>query len=280
MTNRNPMTMAGAMALAVLTLGTLAFALVGPLFPIQIGADNNAVDNAFVQPQDPAESGGGRDQTQQFGDVMKGTRGDDLMIGRLGTDILFGANGNDVMVGGTEHFNPQNRDRAFGAKGDDVFLWAPGDGSDRFEGGPGLDTVIFGLIGETDENGNVEFSVKNDGLAGDVFINPDTGLPLIDVTNSPGFCEIVDSSFSPEAADELAALGLDHLIRFLIRAEAQDGSEDGDNGLRVTLHLRDVEYLVCTSENGGFVEAFDLRDAPATIVPLESLPEVVNQMVR
>lgn len=32
----------------------------------------------------------------------------------------------------------------FGGPGDDVNLWAPGDGSETFVGGPGLDAIIFG----------------------------------------------------------------------------------------------------------------------------------------
>ena len=32
----------------------------------------------------------------------------------------------------------------FGGPGDDVNLWAPGDGSEAFIGGPGLDALIFG----------------------------------------------------------------------------------------------------------------------------------------
>ena len=32
----------------------------------------------------------------------------------------------------------------FGGPGDDVNLWAPGDGSEAFIGGPGLDPMVFG----------------------------------------------------------------------------------------------------------------------------------------
>ena len=114
---------------------------------VQIGADNNSIENPLVQPQDPALSGGGRDQTLQFGDVIFGSRRDDLQIGGLGTDILAGGRGDDVIIGGIEHFNPLNRDRAFGGLGNDIFIWKPGDGSDLWNGGPGLDVVVFGLIG-------------------------------------------------------------------------------------------------------------------------------------
>ena len=40
-------------------------------YPVLIeGSDQNNIANPFVQPQDPALSGGGRDQSQQFGDVL------------------------------------------------------------------------------------------------------------------------------------------------------------------------------------------------------------------
>lgn len=256
----------------VLALGAVGWSAAIGIPIIQVGADNNSVDNPFVQPQDPAQSGGGRDQTMQLGDLLKGTPHDDLLIGGLGTDVLFGAKGNDVIVGGVEHFNPANRDRAFGGLDDDVFVWAPGDGSDHFTGGRGTDVVMFGILGELDENGEAEFSVKFDQETAPLFIDEVTGLPVVDVANSPGFCEIIDDSTSLDAADELDALGLDHLVRFFIRAQADNGSEDGDNGLRVTLHLRDVEYVVCTSREGGEVVAFDISVTPPVEIPVEAIP--------
>lgn len=234
----------------------------------QIGADNNSIENPFVQPQDPALSGGGRDQTMQFGDVLFGSWRDDLIIGGLGTDIIAGGRGDDVIIGGIEHFNPSNRDRAFGGKGNDIFIWKPGDGSDLWNGGRGHDVVVFGVIGEN-VGGNVEFKVLNDQKTAEVAIDPKTYLPLVDVTNSPGFCDVVDASSNPEAKEELEALDLDHLVRFSLRGIAdafEDGKQNEDNGLRVTLHLKDVETLVCTNRNGGQIEVVDLTSTPPRLI--------------
>jgi hypothetical protein len=234
----------------------------------RIGADNNSIQNPFIQPQDPALSGGDRDQTMQFGDVIFGSRRDDLIIGGLGTDVLVGNGGNDVIIGGVEHFNPSNRDRAFGGRGHDMFIWKPGDGSDLWNGGRGLDVVVFGLIGEV-VDGNVEFKVSKDQQSGEVAIDPTTYLPMVDVSNSPGFCDVIDDSSSPEAAAELDALKLDHLVRFTIRKIADDfaaGVQDTDNGLRVTLHLKDVEILICTSRDGGEIEVIDLTSTPPRVI--------------
>lgn len=262
---------AAALALSPVAVASLFGGLVAD---VQIGADNNAFGNPFVQPQDPALSGGGRDQTLQFGDMLFGNDDPNLLIGRLGTDVLVGGLNDDVLVGGTEHFNPANRDRAFGAGGNDIFLWAPGDGSDFFDGGAGLDTVVFGLMGEV-VDGQLVFKVSTDQVAGEVFIDPATSLPIVDVTNSPGFCNVIDDSTSATSAAELDALGLDHLVQFFIRSVANDfaaGVQSNDNGLRVTLHLKDVEYLVCTSEAGGSIEAFDLTTAPPTPIRLADVP--------
>ncbi len=230
-----------------------------------IGADNNSAENPFIQPQDPALSGGGRDQTMQFGDIVPGkSKKDDLLIGRLGIDTLFGRSGDDVIIGGIEHFNPLNRDRAFGGPGDDIFIWKPGDGSDLFRGGRDEDAVVFGITAEL-VNGKRKFEVLNDQQTADVFQNKRTGLPKVDVTNSPGFCTVIDGSTSPEAADELDALDLDHLVQFSIRSVANDfdgGVQSEDNGLRVTLHLKDVEYVVCTERVGGAIQVLDLRYEP------------------
>ena len=245
----------------------------GKIANTEIGLDNNATKNPIVQPQDPALAGGGRDQTMQFGDVLYGSRRADLLIGRLGTDVLLGNNGNDVLLGGTEHFNPANRDRAFGGKGRDVFVWAPGDGSDLFDGGRGEDAVVFGLVGE-EENGETVFRVSTDRQAGKVVIDPATRLPLVDVTNSPGFCEVIDRYTSTEAEEALDELDLDHLVRFSIRGVRnafEAGQQNTDNGLRVTLHLKDVEVLVCTDRFGGAIEILDLTVSPPEPLELDEL---------
>jgi len=242
------------------------------------GLDNNSSENEFVQPSDPALSGGGRDQSLEFGDVLIGTRHDDVINGRLGPDVISSGRRDDVLLGGLEHFTANNRDRAFGGPGRDIFIWKPGDGSDFFHGGSRQDAIVFGITGEL-VNGAAEFSVVNDGQAGELFIDPHTRLPKVDVTNSPGFCEIIDSASSVDSAEQLHALGLDHLVRFSIRGvrdSFEAGSQSEDNGLRVTLHLKDVEILVCTSRDGGQIEFFDLTVSPAKLIA----PRHLNHKLR
>ena len=285
----HPRMLAAATLALVATVATAGYSSIHsapaapPLFVQQttVGPDINNMENPFIQSQDPALSGNGRDQSLQNGEIIFGSGGPDLLIGRLGADIFVGGTGDDVILGGLEHFTPPNRDRAFGMSGNDTFVWKPGDGSDFFDGGPGIDTVVFGVVGEVTSNG-VEFAVVNDGQAGDAFINPQTNLPLVDVVNSPGFCEIKSPASSPEANAELEALDLDHLVSFFIRPIAdafEAGMQTTDNGLRVTLHLRDVEVIVCTARDGGEAVAYNLTVDPPQQVPLFLLPTRVLSML-
>jgi len=245
-----------------------------------IGNDANSTENQLVQPQDDALVGGGRNQSLNFGDVLEGGFGDDILIGGLGIDVLFGGGGDDVIIGGTEDFNPENRDRAFGNSGNDTFIWAPGDGSDFFDGGAGdQDVLIFGLIGENGDNAPV-FGVQQDQNFDGIYINAVTGLPMVDVTNSPGFCTILDRS---AYASELDTLNLDHLVRFSIRGIADTfdtGEQDEDNGLRVTLHVKNVEYVVCTAREGGAIEVWDISVTPAIPALITDLPAKVQSMIQ
>lgn len=245
-----------------------------------IGNDANSTANTLVQPQNDALAGGGRNQSLNFGDVLEGGFGNDILIGGLGIDVLLAGSGDDVIIGGTEDFNPENRDRAFGNSGNDTFIWAPGDGSDFFDGGSGdKDVLIFGLLGENGDNAPV-FGVQQDKNFDGIFIDEATGLPVVNVAGSPGFCTIKDKS---TYAGELDALGLDHLVRFSIRgiANAFDANEQSDdNGLRVTLHVKNVEYLVCTARQGGAIEVWDISTAPATPAAITDLPANVQSMIR
>ena len=99
-----------------------------------IGADNDTTTDTTLQPP-----GVTADQTLRKGDQLVGGTKSDVMIGRLGPDTLLGNGGDDVMVGGLERGSDAvafpNFDIASGGDGNDVFVWAPGDGSDAFVGG-------------------------------------------------------------------------------------------------------------------------------------------------
>jgi hypothetical protein len=238
-------------------------------------------------------SNGGGDQSQQFGDILYGTTADDVIIGGLGIDTLWGKSGDDIIIGGTEDFNPLNRDRAFGGEGEDIFIWAPGDGNDFFDGGNGTDVLMIGLIGESkDDNGEESgapfFAVSPPGSpgAGDfdgIHLNSNN-LPLVDVINGPGFCEIVEKNEADNEA--LQALNIDHLIRFVLRGvrnsflESQETDTPlADDGLRISVHLKDVEYLVCGGIDARSVKIFDLSVMPYLAVDESQLPLKVRALL-
>jgi Ca2+-binding RTX toxin-like protein len=69
--------------------------------------------------------------------TIAGGNGDDTLLGGSGAETFKGGRGNDIADGNG------GADTAFMGSGDDVFVWDPGDGSDRFEGGAGSDTMVF-----------------------------------------------------------------------------------------------------------------------------------------
>lgn len=269
-----------------------------------VGSDLNNKDSLLLSlnPQGP---GGSPNQGLRSGDILQGGSSDDVLIGGLGVDVLLGGDGNDVMIGGTEDFNSSvdgddngsdNRDRAFGGIGDDAFIWAPGDGSDFFDGGPGIDVVIFGVLGEErDSDGNTVgapfFNVNPGGTAGSfdfdgIFLNADTKLPSVSASTSPGFCTVLDQTTNPT---ELAALSLNHLVRFSLRGIANafdSAARTDDDGLRVAVHLRNTEFVVCTKRDviadGGNenIEVLNITTYPPTPATLADLPESVRQMIQ
>ena len=276
----------------VLSAG-VSVSAIAELSTIIVGNDQNAItgveDSTGEFLSANRGSNGGGDQSMQTGDALTGTEQDDLLIGALGVDVLLGNNGNDVLIGGTEDFNPLNRDRAFGGVGEDVFVWAPGDGNDFFDGGVGNDVVMFGLIGEQRDADNSEvgapfFAVNPPTASGSqdfdgIYIDPSSGLPIVDVAGGPGFCEVVDGYNNETEQAELTALGLDHLIRFTLRGPAADQANP-DTGLRIAVHLTNTEYLVCGSETAGEIVALDLSTSPPTPIDIAQLPSQAFNLIR
>ncbi|MFK7860828.1 MAG: calcium-binding protein [Granulosicoccus sp.] len=260
---------------------------------VLIGTDQNALFGVDENIQSflSANRGtnGGGDQSLQGGDALIGTEDADIIVGALGIDVLMGNGGSDILIGGTEDFNPFNRDRAFGGSGDDVFVWAPGDGNDLFDGGEGEDVLVLGLIGEErDAEGNNTgapfFSVNPPSAAGSqdfdgIYIDPSSGLPIVDVAGGPGFCDVVDGADSDAEQTELSALGLEHLVRFTLRGPAADTSNP-DTGLRIAIHLLNTEYLVCGSANAGEIVALDLTTSPPTPIDVSELPPLSFALIR
>ncbi len=267
-------------------------------FAVQIGSDLNSKANPLLA-ENPTGPGGSSNQSLRAGDVLQGDENDDILIGGLGVDILIGGAGDDILIGGTEDFNSSvdgdekkadNRDRAFGQDGDDLFVWAPGDGSDFFDGGEGIDVVIFGKVGElrnedNETTGEPIFSVNTSGTFDGIFLDA-YNRPQIQVSDSPGFCSLVNAQ---NYAEEFELLDIDQIVRFSIRgiANAFDaGDREDDDGLRVAVTLKNTEFVVCTQrdfdeENGlGNVEVLDISSGVPVLASISDLPTYIQELIQ
>lgn len=266
------------------------------------GNDANSQLNSLLSLNEGGP-GGSPNQSLRAGDVLIGSEDDDVIIGGLGVDILIGNGGDDILIGGTEDFNSSvdgddrgsdNRDRAYGQAGNDVFIWAPGDGSDLFDGGEGIDVLIFGVLGEArDAAGNTDgapfFAVNPPGSDGsqdhDGIQLDENSQPSVRASNSPGFCTLLDVATN---GDALSQLDLDLVVRFSLRgiADAFDaGERTDDDGLRVAVSVKDTEFVVCTRRDFDAdlalenIEVFDISGDQPVEADIDALPEYVRGLI-
>src|SRR5262245_8603766 len=199
-----------------------------------IGADDDRQDNAAVQ------AGAGADQSLKRTDVLLGGSGNDVIFGLNGDDVIDGGPGSDIILGGPDGGaapgGPPNSDIMFGGPGDDVNLWAAGDGSEAFLGGSGVDALVFGAT-DRDAFADPQTGVRLPTLQSGVPGFPQ-GIPTADVSGQPQHCTIEPSPLAT----------YDFLVRF--RGPA--------NNIIVTVRVRDVEQVFCTSEHGSAIAFADL----------------------
>ncbi len=89
-------------------------------------------------------------------DVITGTSGDDVISGLAGNDTISGLAGNDTITGGA------GNDSVSGGVGSDIYLFAPGHGSDTLdENGSAEDVDIIRLTSGIQETG---VAVQRDGV--------------------------------------------------------------------------------------------------------------------
>lgn len=220
---------------------------------VLFGLDDDNLANALIQPPNTPAN-----QSLNNADVLIGERANDVLVGLLGSDFLDGRGGDDVLVGGTEQGSQPNSDIMFGGPGNDVNIWAPGDGSEMFDGGPGrADALVLGPI---DKVNNVP--TLSAAVPGFPF-----GVPTANLTGSGGFCTI-------EPADP--ASGYRFLVRFFGRATG---------ALAVTVRVINVEQVFCTSQAGGEITFADLRQPSPSFATVQAgelgtLNPLVSYIVR
>lgn len=209
---------------------------------VLFGQDDDNTANTAIQP-----AGTAANQSLNNADVLEGGDGNDVLIGLLGSDVMLGGQGNDIIVGGPDP-GGNNSDIMFGNGGNDVNLWAPGDGSEAFIGGPGKDAIIFGV---TDKNGAVPV------LSAPTVDFP-LGVPTANVSGQGGFCTV---ETAPQGS------GYDYLIRFVARATGN---------IAVTVRVKGVEQLFCTSTQGGNITFANLQ-GPSPVQEVVSIDDVQRE---
>jgi len=220
----------------------------GPQLLIGFDDDNQA--NALIQAAAVAN------QSLNRTDILDGGRAKDVMFGLNGNDVMDGGPGDDLILGGPDGGaapgGPPNSDIMFGGPGNDVNLWAPGDGSEVFIGGPGRDAIVFGATDReavADPATGVRLPTLFFGVAGFP-----QGIATADVSGLGNFCTVEASS----------SLGYEHLVRFRSAATGN---------IIVTVRVKDVEQVFCTSQGGASIAFADLT-VPSPAFNVVSLPEV------
>jgi len=227
-----------------------------------IGLDDDHQGNLSIQ------GGAQADQSLSRTDVLDGGPGNDVMFGLNGSDVMDGGPGDDIILGGPDAGpapgGRPNSDVMFGGPDNDVNLWAPGDGSEAFLGGPGIDALIFGAT-DRDAVADPATGVRLPTLRFGAPAFPQ-GIPTANVSGLANFCSL-EPSPSP---------GYQFLVRFRSAATGN---------IAATVRVTDVEQVFCTSQPGGSIAFADLTDpVPAfrvvTQQEVEALNPIVAAMVR
>src|SRR5262245_2886938 len=226
---------------------------------ILIGLDDDRQDNTAVQGAAAAN------QSLNRTDVLTGGQGNDVLFGLNGSDVIDGGQGRDIILDGPDAGpapgGPPNSDIMFGGQGDDVNLWAPGDGSEVFDGGPGVDALIFGAT-DREENADPATGVRLPKLLDGVEGFPQ-GIPTANVSGLTNFCTV---EASPSA-------GYDYFVRF----------RNAAGNILATVRVLDVEQVFC-SQGGGIAFADLTQSSPASGLvsqfQVQTLNPVVGAMIR
>jgi hypothetical protein len=146
----------------------------------------------------------------------------------------------------------------FGGPGNDVNLWAAGDGSEAFLGGQGVDALVFGAT-DRQTTTDPQTGVRLPTLRFDVPGFP-TGIPTADVSGQPQHFTIERSPLA----------NYEFLVRF--RGPA--------NNIIVTVRVRGVEQFFCPTGEGAGISFADLTlPSPAFVDVSQREVETLNPLV-
>jgi RTX calcium-binding nonapeptide repeat (4 copies) len=224
----------------VVTAGLLMAGLAGgaaavvepgtPAKDVTAGLDNDNAANTFIQPP-----GVTAPQHMDNTDLLFGRDNDDLLIGNLGGDTLLGGADDDILIGGPERYTTPSSDVIVGEEGDDIDVWAPGDGNDAFAGNEDKDTMVLAPF-VLDANGRLVLTHVHGRK-----------IPHVDIDAQPTFTCAV------EPVPDSEHLGFQFLVRFY-----------DDGTLVATVRQKDVEKVYCPSPTPGTAQVARLGSAHPT----------------
>ena len=174
---------------------------------------------------------------------IDGQNGDDTLLGGSGAEILIGGRGDDVIDGNG------GVDTAFLGKGDDTFIWDPGDGSDVVEGGAGFDKMVFNgsggdeIMAANANFGRVSFTRNLGGIVMDL-----DDVEAIDVNALGGTDSVTVNDMS---TTDLRRVNVD-------LAAALDGSTADDKADTVNVNGTKGDDSIAADANGNAVDVSGL----------------------
>lgn len=206
--------------------------------------------------------GAGNDTFTASGDLaslislhVDGGAGNDTITGSNGNDTLLGGAGNDTINGGAgDDFIDGNAgaDTAFLGDGNDVFLWDPGDGSDRVDGGAGFDEMVF------DGNGANENFTLSAGGHGALFTR-DAGNIVMDLSSIEKITLNAGAGADTVHINDPSGTGVSEIDINL-----------GNDGANDTIFIQDDDDVHVTSDGHGDVTITGVSGAEIHITGFEA----------
>ena len=171
--------------------------------------------------------------------IVRGGSGDDTLLGGSGNELFFGGRGNDFIDGNG------GADTAFLGRGNDTFVWDPGDGSDTVEGGRGFDTHVF-----NGSDGSETFVAKANG--GRVRFTRNLGNIVMDLDGVEALELNALGGTDSTTIDDLAGTGLTDVTVDLANSAGSDFSDGAADTVQVD-GTAGIDTIAATA-NGGAVD--------------------------
>jgi hypothetical protein len=174
---------------------------------------------------------------------VDGGNGDDTLVGGSGAEVFLGGNGNDFVDGNG------GADTGFLGRGDDVFVWDPGDASDIVEGDRGFDTMVFNGAG-----GNEIFAATSDD--GRVLFTRNLGSIVMDLDDVEAIDVRALGGTDTVTVNDASGTDLERVDVDL--AEALGGSTADGAADTVTVAATKGDDSIAVDANGAAVEVSGL----------------------